>query len=444
MSSEEEKRKPTMESSLTFSLKDESGQERASGEAKGLLEEESISILPKSGETLYLSYRDILEISEGDYKIHLTLTSKEELTLFDLGYRYEDFLRNLYRLRNEVLLKDMLMHEAIRKSGVEAEFTHLDENGKELEKGTSEVRLYETALVIIPQKGEFIRIPYSGLVEMHAQDYTFSITRESGEKFIFSQMGRQFDPFKKMLSDAVNEMALKAQLFLKELLPEANPSILRQIARFMRDGRAAQRRDIESVSKELWGKLEKRLEVLEIKEEYDFLKPMALEDQISIGFKRGLLGDLTGEYIWFLIPICGQKLEEAGNAIAMEAGSDEGGGRATYFFRIMSRKDYKARKNVDDLNKEIERFVKRINRCMIDINFRREPIYLPDERLEEPENQKYKFAIQKVPSLRMLRQLFIGRVIHSSPEQWQKDVMDLLRFNASTEDDNLKWSKGRD
>ena len=29
----------------------------------------------------------------------------------------------------------------------------------------------------------------------------------------------------------------------------------------------------------------------------------------------------------------------------------------------------------------------------------------------------------------------------SSSEQWKKDVMDLLKFNVSTQDDNAKWNK---
>jgi len=79
---------------------------------------------------------------------------------------------------------------------------------------------------------------------------------------------------------------------------------------------------------------------------------------------------------------------------------------------------------------------------MLDINFRREPIYLPDEKLEEPQYRKYKFAVQRLPGLQTLRHLFIGRVIHASPEQWKQDVMDLLKFNVSTKDDTAKWTKG--
>ncbi len=431
-----------MECSASYSLSDEAGQITASADAQARLEEENISVLPKFGEPLFFSLRDILEISEGDYKIHLTLTSKEKLTIFNLGYKYEDFLRVLSCLRNEILLKDMLMYETLRKSGVEAEFVYFDEVGNEKQRGKCEPRLYETAVVVIPEQGELVRILYIDISEIRDEDFNLAIATDFGEKFVFSGLGRQFDPFTKTLSDLINELSLKVQSSLKELLPKSDPSVIRRAARFMKEGKAARRSDIESISPLLWTELEKKLETSGIKEEYDFLKSLAQQEKLCIGLKRGLLGDLTGEYIWFLIPIYSTNANEPGNTIAMEAISSEGGGKATYFFRIVSRKDYSNFKSIEELDREADNFIKRINRCMLAINFRREPIYLPDERLEEPQYQKYQFAIAKIPALRELRQLFIGRVIHSLPEQWKVDVMDLLMFNVSMQDDKLKWKKG--
>lgn len=435
---EENKQIIIMECPGSYSLIDVNKQEIGKGESQVRLEEENISILPKFGEPLFFSLRDILEISEGDYKIHLALSSKEKLILFNLGYRYEDFLRILSKLRNEILLKDMLMHETLRKSGVEAEFIYFDENGNEKQKGKCEPRLYETALVIIPEKGELIRIHYSDILEIQEEDFALAITTDFGEKYVFSKMGSQFDSFTKTLSDLMNELSLKVQSSLKELLPKADPFVIRRAAKFMKEGKAAKRSDLESVSPELWEELEKKLEVAGIKEEYEFLKSLAQKEKMCIGLKRGLLGDLTGEYIWFFIPIYSTNPGEPGNAVAMEAVSGEGGGKATYFFRIVSRKDYPNFTNIEDLHRETDDFIKRMNRCMLAINFRREPIYLPDERLKEPQYQKYQFAIAKIPALRELRQLFIGRVIHSSPEQWKKDVLDLLKFNVSMQDDDAK------
>jgi len=438
---QKDKQMPVMECSLSYSLSDQSGQVTASGEARARVDEESLAISPEAGETLFFSLRDILEISEADYKIHLPLSSREGLTLFNVGYQYQDLLRNISQLRNEMLLKDMLMNEKLRKSGMQAEFVYLDEKGKEKQRGKCEPRLYETGIVLMPEKGELTRIPYSDISEFRGEDYTFTMTSEFGEKLILSKMGSQFDSFRKIISDSINGLALKVQSSLKELFPEADPTIIRKAARFMREGKAARRSDIESLSPELWKRLEMKLEAAGLKEEYGFLKSLSQQDKICIGFKRGLLGDLTGDYIWFLIPIYSTNLQEPGNAVAMEAASEDGSGKATYFFRIVSRKDYPALKNIQDMHKEVDNFIKVINRCMLAINFRREPIYLSDERLADPQYTRYKFAIQKLQALQTLRRLFLGRIIHSSLEQWKQDVAELLKFNVTTLDDSVRWAK---
>lgn len=432
--------KAVMECSLEYLLTDIAGQETSSGEALARPEEENLAILPRFGEALFISYRDILDISEEGYRIRITLSSKEDLLLSNLGYRYEDFLRALSKLRNELLLEDMLMQEKLRRSGVEAEFVYWDEHGEERGRRKCEPRLYETAIVVIPERGDLVRIPYSDLLEISEEDYNLILTTEYGSKMVFSKMGNQFAPFAKALSTLNNELQLKVQSSLKELLPEFDPLVIRKAARFMKEGRAAKRSDIESISPDLWLELEKRLAVAGMKEEYEFLKALSQQEKICAGLKRGLLGELTGEYIWFLIPIYSMTRGEPGNAIAMEAGGGDGEGKATYFFRIVSRKDYP--KEIEKLHKEADDLIKIINRSMLDINFGREPIYLPDERLGEPQYLNYRFAVQRLPGLQTLRHLFIGRVIHLSPEQWKEDVMNLLKFNVSAQDDTIRWTKG--
>ena len=79
---------------------------------------------------------------------------------------------------------------------------------------------------------------------------------------------------------------------------------------------------------------------------------------------------------------------------------------------------------------------------MIEINFRREPIYLTENQLESTEYTQYRFAIAKISPLKTLRDQFIGRVIHASQKQWKTDVTSLLAFNTKSIDDKEKWSKG--
>jgi hypothetical protein len=189
--------------------------------------------------------------------------------------------------------------------------------------------------------------------------------------------------------------------------------------------------------------------------------------------KRGLMGDLTGSYVWLLFPLRDAKTGKLSNAVALEAfsasqdnaqdqeegeteaaspeenagqqgtieGETSASGKATYFFRIKPRRDYALAKG-EEMNSELENFIKNVNRCMIEVNFRREPIFLSEDKLDSPKYVQYRFAVAKMPSLKTLRALFIGRVIHSSFDQWKSDVTSLLEFNNKSEDDNEKWKKG--
>ena len=99
-------------------------------------------------------------------------------------------------------------------------------------------------------------------------------------------------------------------------------------------------------------------------------------------------------------------------------------------------------KNIESLNNLVDDYIQTINSCMLAINFRREPIYLADEKLDDPMYEKYKIAVARIPELRILRKLFIGRVVHSSFKQWKEDVDDLLKFNVTSKDEN-RWKKKR-
>ena len=431
----------SIECPVVCSLQREDGSPQAEEtQAIARLDTDGLTLFPETGDELMVTYRNILDFIAGDYRISLTLASRDKIVLSGLGYQYESFLRILSQLRNGMLLKDMLMEESLKSAWKDAGFSFSDKAGMEL-KGSCELRLYGTGLVVMPEFGEVIRVSYSDIGGLKAGDYVLSLTTEEGEVLALSQLGRNFDPFRAALLDAKQELALKAQAILNEALPELDSMLLRKASQLMKEGRAAMKADLDKISPEIWTRLEKRLSGFGLSEEYAFLKSLAQEDRLCIGIKRGLMGDLTGEYIWFLVPICSQDPSKPGNAVALEAASEGGEGKATYFFRLMPRQDYRNSSDFSSVLQEVDRSIRIINRCMREINFRREPIYLSDERLQEAAYVKYLFAVLKLQALRFLRERFIGRVIHASPEQWKQDVLDLLKFNVEADYDNQKWKK---
>ena len=468
----------SLEAAVNYKLYNEDSSLKSEGEAKASLDDQYLTLTVMFGEPMLFGYTDILGISDYDYKVDLFLTSKEKLNLWGLGYQYEDFLFQLYKLRNELMLKYLLMEESVLQAGFEAQYTQFDAGGQATQTGSCEVRLYDTALVVLPQKNEPIRLPYCYISNISKQDYKLSVSNEFSEKIELTKLGGNFDPLGKALSDAINKMILRTQQNVKELIPEATPVIVNRIAGPMKDGRAARRREIDQLSPDFWRRLVKKIDEAGITAEYEFLNSMAAKDQVCVGIKRGLMGDLTGTYIWMLFPLVTPGSGRLSNAIALEAfnveenaesekgetdkdssseapaekASQEDGQEAeegqtpattgaTYFFKATGRNEYLQSKD-EDLMKDLDSFVKNINRSMIEINFRREPVYLTDEQLDSTKYTQYRFAIAKIPSLRTLRSQFIGRVIHASVAQWKADVASLLAFNSKSIDDNEKWSKG--
>jgi hypothetical protein len=429
---EEQKSLPTlMECAASYSLRENDGREIAQGASELLLDVEKLTVLPISGEPLLVPYRDIVHLAKVNYKIEASLVSKEMLVLSNLGYKYEDFFKYFSNLNNELTLKDFLMNETLKRSGLEAEFQYTDEHDAEKAPARCELRIYETGLVIISEEGSFIRIPYGDVAQMRIENYKLVLDTDYDESYSFSKMGKELDSFFKMLNDLMNALSTKTQMSLKELLPAFDSSITRKIARLMKEGRAVRRVDVDAISPGIWVELEKKLELFGIKEEYEYLRSISQAEKMCIGIKRGLLGDLTAEYIWFLAPISNLTPDQLTQVIAMEATSAEGAGRATYFFEIGDQDSYSNPKKPELLQAEVDKALKNINRNLVAVNFRREPIYLTDEQLNSAEYAGYRRAIAKIPALKELRRLFIGRVMHHSPAQWKTAVNQLLETNAN-------------
>jgi hypothetical protein len=430
---DEENKLPTiLKCPASYELRENNGQEIAQGGSDLVLDVEKLTVLPESGDPLLIPYRDIIQISRAGYKINANLVSQEKLTVSNLGYKFEDFFRNFSNLNNEVILKDLLMNEPIHKSGVAADLVYVYKDKTEKALGQCELRIYETAAVIISGDGNFIRIPYSDLAQIRIDTYKLILDTDYGDSYVFSRMGKELDESFKMLNDLIKALSVKTQLALEELLPIYDSSVIRKIAKLMKDGRAARRFDIEAISPGIWTELENKIDSFGIKEQYEYLKSIGQAERTCIGIKRGLMGDLTSEYLWFLVPIFSRDSAKPGNAIAMEATTSDGSGRATYFFRITDLNTYLNFKSLEELQAAVDETLKMITHDLINVNFRREPIYLTNEQLNSTAYVGYLRTIARVASLRELRSLFIGRVMHYTPEQWSGDVMQLLKSNLRT------------
>jgi hypothetical protein len=73
-----------------------------------------------------------------------------------------------------------------------------------------------------------------------------------------------------------------------------------------------------------------------------------------------------------------------------------------------------------------------ISRAMVALNFYREPVYAPQRDIDSGRFAEYKLAVRKLKYLANARALFVGRVIHSSPENWIAGLETLLSSAGSS------------
>ncbi len=423
-----------------FSLLDVNNTEADGGEARLTMDAASLGLTGPRGKTRYIPLRDILETRVAEYTAIIALSTSEKLTISQLGHDFENFQRELSQRIRDLTLTDLLMQEPLKMGELHAAYRYIDAAGAEKQAGNCELRIYQTALIVVPELNIPMRLTFSEISAVINESYSVEIQTENSGKYIFTQLGRDLEPLTSVLGEQIRSMDLQVQALVKELMPGASMPAIRTLATLMKEGRAARRKDIEAVGPGLWAQLELQLTGADGGDEYSFLKSIGQAQDICIGVKRGLKAD-EGNYLWFLVPVFDTDPTKPGNAVIMEAISAEGESRATYVFRMVSRKDYPSFKTIGELQSQMADFIRTVNHALIAINFRREPIYLTDEMLVRPQYEKYRYSIARIPELRALRRLYIGRVMHSTQEQWRADIKDVLSFNVKTQDDTLPWVK---
>ncbi len=420
-----------MESPAKFSQAGIDGKVGLIGEGKVTVGDDSISVQGSSSSPIFLSVRDIRWLKAADYRIEIG-TDSSSLMLFNMGYRYEDVLRAVHTARNETLISDCLVYESPKGHGVKGDVSVI-EKGAPVFEGQAEVRLYETALAIIPETSSMVRIRYSDIGSVSSNDWSLDISDESGRKVSMRMLGREHDPLLKAISDQVGEMKLRAKNIIKSIHPDITEEDLSKLSVLMREGKAASLAEINSISPGFMDLLEKKLDV-ELPDSYQVLMAKGRREMTRYGFKHGLMDGVTGDYVWFLVPMFSDDPLAPGNAIAFEASGNDSA-RATYMFRIAGRSEYPSF-SASERRSAAEKALERTANALSEINFRREPVYLDDAALMNETNSKYRYAINALPGLRDLRSRFIGRVQHGSAEGYSKDIEALLRFNADSKADS--------
>lgn len=390
---------------------------------------QGLLVKPDTGSTTFAPYTESAKIAAANYRVSLTTTSGAVIALSQLGTNYDHFVQRFTESWGDSMAKALLMVEP--KTYYEAPCYWSSQQTSV----QCRARVYETALVLLPYDGIPVRLPFSSIIEVGLESYKVRVTTAERGTFELSRLGDASEFFIEKLREAMKNVEAASLETIRTMIPSASYDELQKLSRLMIEGRAALRTDVEVVSPELWAKLEKCVGLSPLADSYRYLSGFAVKRLEAVGLRKSK----DTVYVWFILPLMGT-VGSGGNVVALEVTSE--GGHATYLFRVMPRSAFPTA-TFDQFVRDAAPMIRDLNEAIITTGFRREPIYLSEDRLNTPEYSKYLYASKHLESLRLLRERFIGRIIHNTFDQWKADLTEALVFNTSTTDETSRWSKSK-
>ncbi len=442
-----------------FQYLDQAGAVMQSGACRLTIEDEALRVIPEKGQPLALDLGDIDAVSCGDYELSLKLYTGKTITLNQFGKTFQNLSHDFLEAYRNRLLQCLLLEDLEEIERFEG-FVHLDSTDNTF-SSPAQFRLYKSNLAILPETASGLHWRLSDFKSIDFDEAAYKLElRSETERLIITKLAKRTREFIDRLRSAMDDMSENSARILQGLFPFVSPDQFQTIAGLMKEGHSVAVSKIAAVHPKIEPVLIEKAVDSSLKPCFDVLKKrMAPDSDYFAGYKmirpeneneagRKSVVSTDGEnerstteepgadpvaktdseadseqndekqeqvLHWFFFPLATKP--GPANVVAWEATTHSG--RATYFFRI----------NPDPAKSGagIESTIHRLNLALVLLNFRREPIYLPDDALAtQLRYRRYAIACRKLSVLRELRTSYIGRAIHKTPEDWQKQVDAIL------------------
>jgi hypothetical protein len=448
----------------SFHYLDEKGAEVRQGQCKVTIDPPNLFLTPQSGQSLSIDLGDIDQFVPEDYRLSLVLYTGRSIVLDKFAKTFSGLLDELSGAYRDRLVECLLLEDLEEIGRFEAQIeAHL---GGTAFSGPAQLRLYKSNVAILPTRAVGFQWRLADVDAIDFDDTAYRVIVRSGDDRIeVSKLAKRTEEFVERLRGAFADVSENSAAIVRSLCPFLTPDQMVELGRLLPEGRCAPFSRIDAVDRRIQSSLVSNSVNTGLKPYFDSLRSRADGQEWFTGFKMirpeaeeagdEELSDADGARAnegaangaesneapvdqppepeneegegkipvlhWYFFPLKGEGARSP-NVVAWEATSRSG--RATYFFRIAGDPSAPAQAGPG----EIEAKVRQLNRALVLLDFRREPIYLPDKSLEmESRYRRYAIACRKIHVLRDLRASFIGRAIHTSPQGWQKQVEAILR-----------------
>lgn len=369
------------------------GEVAATGSCRLLLSDDGVTIACETKDEYRLYYSDIDRVFDRDHELQLIMADGRSFTLFFLGTWYGQCVADLRLKRGAQLTRNLAMLDGACEKEFHGAYSFAAPDGQSHSDRSCRIALYQTSLVVEPANGDLFSFAYADIERMgfNPERYALELELDLGEQISFTMLATRFGELEKEIRRLTSLMYDRTAQALAALVPGA-PA--RDLAVLLRQGKAIRQERVLGLAPSFWPTF-----APERQASFDYLRTRT--DQIYVGFRESFAG--ADPVYWYVAVF-----PEAG-AMAVEVPSEEG--NATYVYR---------------LDGPVERSVALLSRAMVALNFRREVIscaeaeLAPDGRLA-----RYGVAVRKLPYVRRLRELFLGKAAHVAT--WQQRVDELIQ-----------------
>lgn len=412
--------------------------------------------LVSSGAPIAGDLGDIDVFLPGEYELRLALSSGHALRLSHFAKAFQNLERELLEAYRQRLVQCLLvsdLDEVARFSGR----VSLRSPQRTCE-GPAEVRLYESNVAILPDTDVGFQWRLADIDRVDFDERDYAVTIRSGQDVLtIGRLAKRTRELADRLNDRVRALEERSARALGAVFPFLSPEEFRRVGGLLREGVSVPITALRGIHRLIEPTLLEKVVDGALRPYLQSLAGRTTADGWFVGFKivrrtpeeaaatsesdeatdavagaaDAVLSDATeaqgaeaDEHVadailevgpdldvlfWFFFPIAGHG-QTAASRIAWEAVSS--GGRATYVFDARGEAGVTLADSVAELN-----------RGLVALNFRREPVYLPSERLAmDVRYRHYAIALRKVPVLTRVRDRFRGRAIHTTLRSWQTKV----------------------
>ena len=374
---------------------------------------QTCTVTPPAGTPLTFDLGDVDEFTPAEWELSLTLSTGARLQLRQFGPAFGRMCEELLAGWRDRTVECLLLEDLAELARYQAIV-----NGS-----PAEIRIYGSNLAVLPLAGPALqwRLAELDSISFDAAAYTFQLA-SGAARLSIARLAKKTNEFGDRLRAASDALRRHSAEVLHQTFPFLNPAQVQQLVTLAPEGRSVPLAALARVHPALPEALIAHAVDDTQKPYFESLKTRAAADSLMTGFKFIRPDEAAGEtansgdarpvpaqstdgtpqplFFWFFFPLAGRDIA------AWEAFT--GTGRATYFFRAAP---------------PAGESIACLTRGLALVNFRREPVYLPDQSLDrDPRFHRYDIGRRKLPELAELRAAFLGRAIHSSLETWEKQV----------------------